>query len=55
MNRLIKVSAVLLAITLFLAVSGSERAIIEDENTHWCQMIEEGVWYASQDEISNRC
>jgi hypothetical protein len=55
MKRLIQIWAVLVAITLFLAVSGDDREVLESENDHWCQMIEEGVWYASQDEIATRC
>ncbi len=39
----------------YSVVSNDDYEAELQENAHWCQMIEEGTWYAGQDEIEIRC
>ena len=42
-------------LVLFGVVSDQDYRDELNDNEHWCQMIDDGVWYAGQDEIERRC
>ncbi len=39
----------------FLAASKGDYEQQVEDNQHYCEMISEGVWFASQQEIVRRC
>jgi len=55
MNYLGKIVLCILLIAVFLKVSSDDYEIEVQENDHWCQMIDDGLWFSGQDEYTRRC
>lgn len=50
-----KILAIVFMVVAYMFVSNDDYQVQVEENDHWCDMIEQKVWYASQDEIAQRC
>ena len=54
-NRYFRAAMLALLAILVLEVMEEDHKIEVEENDHWCQMIEEGVWFSDEDEYKQRC